>query len=81
VDPREMGAALQAGGVRGPSPPEGEKGGQLASDSGRDVKEMLQNIGDRLATTSSHVYAQSMYHCALCINHHTDNHIKNRVLL
>jgi hypothetical protein len=35
VDPGEMGAALQAGGVRGPSPPEGEKGGQLASDSGR----------------------------------------------
>jgi hypothetical protein len=35
VDPGEMGAALQAGGVRGPGPPEGEKGGQLASDSGR----------------------------------------------
>jgi hypothetical protein len=34
VDPGEMGAALQAGGVRGPGPPEGEKGGQLASDSG-----------------------------------------------
>ncbi len=30
------------------------------------MKEMLQNIGDGLATTSSHVYAQSMYHCALC---------------
>ncbi len=34
VDPGETGAALQAGGVRGPGPPEGEKGGQLASDSG-----------------------------------------------
>ncbi len=48
---------------------------------GIDVKEMLQNVGDGLGTTSSHVYAQSVYHCASCINHHTDNHNKNRVLL
>ncbi len=34
VDPGEMGATLQAGGARGPGMPEGEKGGQLASDSG-----------------------------------------------
>jgi hypothetical protein len=34
VDPGEMEADLQAGGVRGPSPPGGGKGGQLASDSG-----------------------------------------------
>jgi hypothetical protein len=31
---------------------------------------MPQNIGDRLATTPSHVHTQSMYHCALCINYH-----------
>jgi hypothetical protein len=34
VDPGEMGNALQAGVARGPGPPEGEKGRQLASDSG-----------------------------------------------
>ncbi len=34
VDPGEMGAILEAGGVRGPGPPEGGKGEQLASDSG-----------------------------------------------
>jgi hypothetical protein len=33
VDPGEVGDALQDGGVKGPGPPEGEKGGQLASDS------------------------------------------------
>ncbi len=34
VGPGETGAILEAGGVRGPSPPGGGKGGQLASDSG-----------------------------------------------
>jgi hypothetical protein len=34
VDPGEMEAILEAGGVRGPSPPGGGKSGQLASDSG-----------------------------------------------
>ncbi len=34
VDPGEIKAILEAGGVRGPGPPEGGKGGQLASDSG-----------------------------------------------
>ncbi len=34
VDPGEMEAILEAGGVRGPSPPGGEKGRQLASNSG-----------------------------------------------
>jgi hypothetical protein len=48
---------------------------------GKDMKEMLQNVGDRLATISSHAYAQSMCHFALCINHHINNHNKNRVLL
>jgi hypothetical protein len=34
VDPGETGAILEAGGVGGPGPPGGGKGGQLASDSG-----------------------------------------------
>jgi hypothetical protein len=42
---------------------------------------MPQSKGDGLATTPSHVYAQSMYHCALCINYHINNHNRNRVLL
>jgi hypothetical protein len=33
VDPGEMGAILEAGGVRGPGPPGGGEDGQLASDS------------------------------------------------
>jgi hypothetical protein len=70
VDPGETRAALQPGGVRGPGPP----GGQWRRI---DVKEMLQNVGDGLATTSSYSYAQSTYRCALCINHHTNNY--NRI--
>jgi hypothetical protein len=42
---------------------------------------MPQNIGDRLTTTPSHVYAQSMCNCALCINYHINNHNRNRVFL
>jgi hypothetical protein len=48
---------------------------------GKDVKEMLQDVGDGLATTSNHGYAQSRCRCALCINHHVNNHNKNCVLL
>jgi hypothetical protein len=36
---------------------------------------------DRLATTPSHVYAQSTYHCALCVNYRINNHNRNCVLL
>jgi hypothetical protein len=42
---------------------------------------MSQNIGDGLFTTPSHIYAQSKYHCALCINYHINNYNRNRVLL
>ncbi len=35
MDPGEMEAILEAGGVRGPGLPGGGKGTQLASDSGR----------------------------------------------
>ncbi len=34
MDPGEMESSLQAGGARGPGPPGGGKGWQLASDSG-----------------------------------------------
>jgi hypothetical protein len=34
MDPGEMGAILEAVGVRGPGPPGGRKDGQLALDSG-----------------------------------------------
>jgi hypothetical protein len=82
VDPGEMEAILEAGGVRGPGPPGGEKSRQLASDSKEDRHyKMPQNGGDGLATTPSHVYAQSMYHCALCINYHINNHNRNHALL
>jgi hypothetical protein len=34
-----------------------------------DVLKMLEGTGDRLGTTSSHVYAQSTYHmCNMCDN-------------
>jgi hypothetical protein len=60
--------------------------GERAGSCHRKVEEdrhhkMPQNIGDGLATTPSHVYAQSMYHCVLCINYHINNHNRNRVLL
>jgi hypothetical protein len=83
VDLGEMGAALQGWGSQGARPTRRRKGRAVGIRQwkGIDVKEMLQNIGDGLVTTSSHVYAQSTYHCASCINHHTGNHNKNRVLL
>ncbi len=83
VDPGETGAALQAGGSQGARPARRGKGWAVGIRQWRriDVKKMLQNVGDGLATTSSHVYAQSTYHCALCINHHTDNYNKNHILL
>jgi hypothetical protein len=73
VDPGETGTELQAGGIRGPV--------GVSQWKGKDVKEMLQDVGDGLATTSNHGYAQSRCRCALCINHHVNNHNKNRVLL
>ncbi len=82
MDPGEMEAILEAERVRGPGPPGGEKGSSWHQtvEEGRHHK-MPQNIGDGLATTPSHVYAQSMYHCALCINYHINSHNRNRVLL
>jgi hypothetical protein len=59
VDPGETGTALQAGGIRGPGPPVGEEGGAVGVGQwkGKDVKEMLQNLGEGLDTTSSCGYA------------------------
>jgi hypothetical protein len=81
--PWRNGGHLEVGEVGGPGPPGGGKGrtvGIQTVEEGRRYK-MPQNTGDGLATTPSHVYAQSMYHCALCINFHIDNHNRNHVLL
>jgi hypothetical protein len=61
---------------------EGEKAGSWLQivEEDRHLR-MPQNTGDGLATTPSHVYAQSMYHCALCINYHINNHNRNHVLI
>jgi hypothetical protein len=48
---------------------EGEKAGSWHKTVEEDRHhEMPQNREDGLATTPNHFYAQSMYHCALCIN-------------
>jgi hypothetical protein len=61
---------------------EGEKTGSWHQTVEEDRHHrMPQNIGDGLATTPSHVYAQSMYHCAVCINYHINNHNRKHVLL
>jgi hypothetical protein len=82
VDPGEMGAILEAGGVRGPGPPGGGKDEQLdrTVEEDRHYK-MPQKLGDGLATTPSYVYAQSTYHCALCIDYRTNNHNRNHVFI
>jgi hypothetical protein len=60
-----------------PAREEGEKAGSWHQTVEEDRHhKMPQNIGDGLATTPSHVYAQSMFHCALCINYHINNHIE-----
>jgi hypothetical protein len=48
-----------------------------------DVHKMSEGTGDRLVTTSSHVYAQSTYHtCTMCIDSlYLNNHDVSRVLL
>jgi hypothetical protein len=58
------------------------RGGGKTGSWHRTVEEdrhykMPQKLGDGLATTPSHVYAQSTYHCALCINYRINNHIRN----
>jgi hypothetical protein len=82
VDSGEMGAILEAGGVRGPGPQEGERtdSWHRTVEEGRQCK-IPKSTGDGLVTTSSHIYAQSMYHCMLCISYHINNHNRNRVLL
>jgi hypothetical protein len=82
VDLGETGTILEAGGVGGPDPPGGGRADSWhwTVEEGRHYK-MPLNTGDGLATTPNHVYAQSMYHCVLCINYHIDNHNRNHVLL
>ncbi len=69
-------------GNQGARPASKGRGGAVGVSQwkGKEVKEMLQDV--RCCTTiSNHGYAQSRCHCALCINHHVNNHNKNRVLL
>jgi hypothetical protein len=66
----------------GLAPREGEKAGSWHQTVEEDRHyRMPQNTGDRLATTPSHVYAQSKCHCALYINCLIHKHNRNRVLL
>jgi hypothetical protein len=83
VDPGEREAILEGGGESGdPARQEEEKAGSWHQTVEEDRHYgMPQNMGDGLATTPSHVFAQSMYHCALCNNYHINNHNRNRVLL
>ncbi len=66
----------------GPARQEGEKMGSWhrTVEEDRHYK-MLQKLGDGLATSPSHVYAQSTYHCALCINYRTNNHNRNNIFI
>jgi hypothetical protein len=77
-----MEAILEAGGVRGPGRQEGERAGSWHQTVEEDRHyKMPQKSGDGLATTPSHVYTQSTYHCALCINYRTNNHNRNHVFI
>jgi hypothetical protein len=71
-----------SGGVRGPGPPGGEStdSWHQTVEEGRHCK-MSNSTGDGLTITPSHVYAQSMYHCILCISYSIINHNRNCVLL
>jgi hypothetical protein len=82
VDPGEMGAILEAGESGGPAHQEGERtdSWHQTVEEGRRCK-MSKSTGDRLTITPSHIYAQSMYHCILCISYCIIIHNRNRVLL
>jgi hypothetical protein len=62
MDPGEKGPTWKLRELRGPAPQAGEKtdGWRQTVKEGRRYK-MSESTGDGLATTSSHVYAQSMY--------------------
>jgi hypothetical protein len=66
----------------GPARQEGEKAGRWHQTVEEDRHSgMLQDTGDGLVTTPSHVYAQSECHRALCNNCYINNHNRNHVLL
>ncbi len=82
VDPGGTWSSWKLGESGDPARQEGER----ADSWHRTVEEsrhckMPKNTGDGLVTTPSHVYAQSMYHCTLCISYRINNHNRNRVLL
>ncbi len=63
VDPGENGAILDAGGVEDPARQAGKRMGSW-HQTVEEVRcyKLSEGTGDGLVTTSSHVYAQSMYH-------------------
>ncbi len=65
-----------------PARQEGEKMGNWHRTVEEDRHhKMPQKLGDGLATTPSYVYAESTYHCALCINYRTNNQNRNHVFI
>jgi hypothetical protein len=62
------GGHLGSRGRRGTRPARRGKGRTVGVGQWRraDIAKMPKSAGDRLATTPSHVYAQSMYHC-MCV--------------
>jgi hypothetical protein len=71
MDPEENWAILDAGGDGGPGP--ARQGRERVVGIGQwrrlDILKMLEDTEDGLGTTSSHPYAQSMYHmCIMCNN-------------
>ncbi len=72
VDPGETvrEPSWKPGKLDDPARQEGEKTGSWYRTVEEDRHhKMPQKLGGGLATTPSHVYAQSMYHCALYINY------------
>jgi hypothetical protein len=82
VDPGERWPSWKLGESGDPAYQEGERADSWhwTVEEGRHCK-MPKNTGDGLVTTPSHVYAQSMYNCTLCISYRINNHNRNHVLL
>ncbi len=82
MGPGETGAILEAGRGEDPAHQEGEKTGSWYRTVEEDRHhKMPQKLGDGLATTPSHIYAQSTYFCALYIDYRTNNHNRNHVFI
>jgi hypothetical protein len=78
----KRGQSWKSGETGDPARQEGERAGSWhrTVEEDRHCK-IPKSTGHGLVTTPSHVYAQSIYHCMLCICYHINNHNRNRVLL